>query len=78
MKHWKEAFNSRPFTFEEFRDQIIAPECIFGQDPDKVTEASITMYLQEGYIDETRVGDKIWYIRTGKKLPTPKKKDEQS
>jgi len=65
----KEAFNRRAFTFEEFRDEVIVPECMYGEDPDKVAESSITLYVQEGYIEETNVGGKVWYVRTAKKLP---------
>jgi len=68
-KKLEEPFKRRAFTFEEFRDEVIVPEIMYGEDPDKVAEASITLYIQEGYIEETNVGGKVWYIRTGKKLP---------
>lgn len=73
---WKEGFTSRAFTFEEFRDEIITPECMYGEDPDKVAEASITLYLHDGYIEKTNVGGKIWYVRTGKKLPPKEEKSK--
>ena len=70
---WKkkslEPFKLRAFTFDEFRDEVIIPECMYGEDPDKVTEASITLYIHEGYIEKTQIGDKVWYIRTAKELP---------
>lgn len=74
MTDWKKPFNSRAFTFEEFRDEIIVPECMYGEDPDQVAKASITLYLHEGYIEQTMVGGKTWYVRTGKELPPVKKK----
>jgi len=74
MMDWREVFTSRAFTFEEFRDDVITPECMYGEDPDKVAEASIVLYLQEGYIEKTVVGGKVWYIRTGKDLPPSEKK----
>ncbi len=73
MKNWKEGFHSRAFTFDEFRDEIIVPECMYGEDPDQVAEASILLYIHEGYIEKTIIGEKTWYIRTGKELPPPKK-----
>ncbi len=67
-------FDRRAFTFEEFRDEVIVPECMYGEDPDKVAESSITLYIQEGYIEETNVGGQVCYLRTGKDLPPKDKK----
>lgn len=76
MKQWKDAFGLRAFTLEEFRDEVIVPECMYGEDPDKVAEASIALYLEQGYIEKTEVCGKIWYIRTGKNLPSKEKKHD--
>ncbi len=67
---WKN-FNGRAFTFQEFRDSIVN-ECLFGEDPDKVATASLEIFIHEGYVQETKVGQETWYIRTGKKLPPPR------
>jgi len=64
-------FNTKTFTFEQFRDSIVN-ECLFGEDPDKVAKASLDIFIHEGYVQENKVGNETWYIRTGKKLP-PKK-----
>jgi len=64
-------FNTKAFTFAEFRNSI-ENECLHGEDPDKVAENCLDTYIKEGYVEETVVGDETWYIRTGKKLP-PKK-----
>jgi len=80
-KKTEEAFTRKAFTFEEFRDEVITPECMYGEDPDGVAEASIVLYIQEGYIEKTHVGGKTWYIRTGKELPPkelPPKEDKKS
>jgi len=70
--NWKK-FSGRAFTFEEFRDEVVLQECIHGEDPDQLAEASLGIYIQKGYLEKTKVGDQTWYIRTGKMLPPPKK-----
>lgn len=67
---WKD-FNAKAFTFEEFRDSI-ENECLHGEDPDQVAKASLDVYIHEGYVELTKVGNETWYIRTKKELP-PKK-----
>ena len=67
---WKN-FNGKAFTFQEFRDSIVN-ECLFGEDPDKVATASLEIFIHEGHVQETKVGQETWYIRTGKKLPPPR------
>jgi len=73
MSHnWKK-FSGRAFTFEEFRDEVVQQECIHGEDPNQVATASLALYIHQGYIEKTMVGQQTWYIRTGKQLPPPKK-----
>lgn len=69
--NWKK-FHGRAFSFEEFRDGVVEQECIHGEDPDQLAFASLELYIKQGYIEKTDVGDQTWYIRTGKKLPPPK------
>ncbi len=68
MKEKWENLNAKSFTFKEFRDSI-ENECLFGEDPDKVAKTSLKIYINEGYIEETKVGNQTWYIRTKKKIP---------
>ena len=65
-------FGGRSFTFEEFRDECVKPNLKPNEDPDEVAEASIDLLIHQGLIEKTVVGEKIWYIRTGKELPPAK------
>ncbi len=73
MKEGWKKFHGRAFTFEEFRDEVVEQECIHGENPDQLAEASLELYIHQGYIEKTMVGEQTWYIRTGKQLPPPQK-----